>query len=203
VTRPSSRLPAARTGSSTTDDRPLTTDQDWSRSANSRPRSTIDGRPAMANRVLKPASRRPARRGAERPAIQRHERHQRHGMSQHLTLKRFASTAQNAVQRRGCAVLRRVLRRDRVSTCRLYRLSGSIRSGDTAIAHRVLEVVLLGAIRLTINLILRGRRRWEFAATCPSLQAFVHRLSLRERIFAFPFAASRLCVSSRTGRKTI
>jgi hypothetical protein len=47
------------------------------------------------------------------------------------------------------------LRRDRVSTYRLYRLSGSIRSGDTAIAHRVLEVVLLGAIRLTISLNMR------------------------------------------------
>jgi hypothetical protein len=51
-----------------------------------------------------------------------------------------------------------------------------MRSGDTAIAQRVLEVVLLGAIRLTISLILRGRRRWEFAATCDApdaAQAFV------------------------------
>ena len=37
----------------------------------------------------------------ERPAIQRRRRRK---MSQLITLKRFASTAQNATQRRACAV---------------------------------------------------------------------------------------------------
>jgi hypothetical protein len=61
------------------------------------------------------------------------QRRQRRRISQLIALKRLASTAQNAVQRRGCAVLRRVSAVDLVSTCRLYRFSGSIRSGDGAV----------------------------------------------------------------------
>jgi hypothetical protein len=71
--------------------------------------------------------------GPERPAIHRHERHQRHGMSQRLTIKRFASTAKSAALRHGCVMAATRLRRDRVSTCRLYRFSGSIRLSDGAV----------------------------------------------------------------------
>ena len=61
------------------------------------------------------------------------ERRQRRRISQLIALKCLASTAQNAVQRRGCAVLRRGCAADLVSTCRLCRLSGSIRWGDGAV----------------------------------------------------------------------
>jgi hypothetical protein len=59
--------------------------------------------------------------GPERPAIQRRQRRQRRAMPQLVTLKRFASTAQNA----GSAPRQRLaaprLRRQPVSTCRSYR----------------------------------------------------------------------------------
>ena len=58
------------------------------------------------------------------------QRRQRRRISQLIALKWLASTAQNAVQRRGCAVLRRGCAAGPVSTCRSCRFSGSIRWGD-------------------------------------------------------------------------
>ena len=55
------------------------------------------------------------------------ERRQRRRIAQPIALKWLASTAQNAFQRRGCAVPRRGCAAGLVSTCRSCRFSGSIR----------------------------------------------------------------------------
>jgi hypothetical protein len=124
----------------------------------------IDDRPAMASRGMKPVPFRPGRREWKGPRFI--------VTSVASVTRRLNLPSSNDLRRRRktplCDTAAARLRHDRVSTCRLCRSSGSIRSGETAIEHRVLENVLLGAIRLTISLILRDRRRWKLAATCPS-----------------------------------
>ena len=93
--------------------------------------------------------------GADGPAIQRRQRRQRRRISQPIAIKWFASTAQNATLRRGCAVLRRVCAANLFSTCRSCRFSGSIRWGDGAVL--LLEVGSESLINDRAAVIGRGR----------------------------------------------
>jgi hypothetical protein len=76
-----------------------------------------------------PANRSPLPPGGGRSRDSAPQRRQRRRISQLVTAKWLASMAQNAVQRRGCAVLRRVSAANPVLKCRSCGFSRSIRLG--------------------------------------------------------------------------